>query len=40
MTETAALPGSIGGFPELLAAARQRETRGFTAQERSLYLSN
>ena len=35
------LPCSIcGGFPQLLTAARQRETRGFTAEERSLYLSN
>lgn len=29
-----------GGFPELLAAARQRETRGFTAEERSKFHLN
>ncbi len=27
-----------GGFPHLLAAAKARETRGFTPQERALYL--
>jgi WD40 repeat protein len=27
-----------GGFPRLLAAAKARETRGFTPQERALYL--
>ena len=27
-----------GGFPQLLAAAKARETRGFTPQERALYL--
>jgi WD40 repeat protein len=37
----ATIPCSIcGDFPQLLAAARLRETRGFTPQERSSYLSN
>jgi WD40 repeat protein len=37
---TESLPCVVcGGFPQLLAAARARETRGFTPQERALYLS-